>query len=239
MWKVVGVLAVLTIIVVSTAFDKLSDSELFSPALHSARADNLEAQTEALRAQNAHQQRQYELELREMEAKTAVEVQALKERRAIESELLRLAGILGLVTVFGAVLALAFAFSYCLIMTANAPPKEPELVRKQYVHRNRASYDGFLAFCDDFFLSNGRCLPPNYDYGRPDGERKYYPDGISSNVAQSYISILEENAIFKSGANGCGEQVIRRSINTLNDIKLRISRETFDSLQAVRQNGVG
>ncbi len=240
-WKIL--VAVLIIIVVAVAVIKLSD-----------------AITEASRARTVYQQQQYERELREAEAKAAVEDQALRDRRAVQSELLRLGGTLGLVTGSIAVLALAFAFSYRLMINTNISPKEPEparkqfvnitttgaspekqqLVKKQHVHPNRTSYDGFLAFCDDYLLSNGRRLLPNYDYSRPDAKREYYPDGISADVAEFYVSVLKKTPILRMGNNGCdGWMILSPQINTLGDIKLRISQETFKGLRAVGQKGAG
>lgn len=100
-------------------------------------------------------------------------------------------------------------------------------IQRSNVSAFHVSYDGFLAFCADFILSNGhRALP--LDCTRPDDRRRYYPTGISPDVAQIYFLILRQARIITSRTNGCSEWTLRRKISKMDDIRLRIPRENFD-----------
>ncbi|HID62019.1 MAG TPA: hypothetical protein EYP49_04675 [Anaerolineae bacterium] len=101
----------------------LGGSELLRPTLHAAKADKIKAETAALRAQAAYEQRQREIELRLVEQKAAVELQALRDRRAIELELLEVAVTVSLMVGSAAVTALALAGSYYLVERAKALPE--------------------------------------------------------------------------------------------------------------------
>lgn len=105
--------------------------------------------------------------------------------------------------------------------------KSPPSIQRSNVSAFHVSYDGLLAFCADFILSNGhRALP--LDCTRPDDRRRYYPTGISPDVAQGYLSILDRARIVILGTNGRSEWALREGINKVNDIRLRISHKAFD-----------
>jgi len=238
----------------------LGNSELLNPSLHRAKVDKLKAETEAFRAQTAYEQRQREIELRLAEEKAAVELQALQDRRAKESEFLELAAIVGLIVGSIVVTTLGIGASYYIIAKARALPqgqavkgiqlsdqrtqplmsqrdqrniseraKGPLSIQGSNVDPSRISYDGFLALCADFILPNSHQELP-LDYTQPDDRRQYYSNGISHEVAQLYFSILQRARIVILGTNGCAGWVLRRQIQTLDDIKLRISREAFEDI---------
>jgi len=221
----------------------LGGSELFSPSLSAAKADKLEAETAALRAQTAYEQRQREIELRLAEQKAAAELQALHDRHAVELALLEIAGIVGQVVGSIVLIILAVAAAYYLIAKAKALLKGqamkeiqrsdqktlPSMIQRSNIGAFDVSYDGFLAFCADFILSNGcRVLP--LDCTQPDVRRKYYPNGISPDVTQIYFLILCQARIVTLKTNGCSEWVLRQRVSTIDDIRFRIPRETFDEV---------
>ncbi len=216
----------------------LGNSEPLNPSLHSAKVDKLKAETEALRAQAAYEQRQREIELRLIEEKATVELQALQNRRARELELLKKATTIGLIVGSVAMTALAIATSYYLIEKARAlrsdkrtpsamSQKGQDSIREAGVNPSRVSYDGFLAYCSDFALANGhRTL--SLDYTQLDSKRSYYPHGISPDVAGVYLAILQQNArIVTLGTNGYRGWILRSQIKNIDDIKFRISLEAF------------
>jgi len=183
------------------------------------------------------------MELRLAEQKAAAELQALQARRAVELELLEIAGIVGQVVGSIVVIILAAAAACYLIAKAKALLKgqamkeiqrsdqktRPSMIQRSNVGAFDVSHDGFLAFCDDFILSNGcRVLP--LDCTQPDDRRKYYPTGISPDVAQIYFSILRQARIVTLKTNGSSEWVLRQRISTIDDIRFRIPRETFDEV---------
>jgi membrane protein YdbS with pleckstrin-like domain len=100
-------------------------------------------------------------------------------------------------------------------------------IRRANINLFSTSYEGFLAFCEDYVLANGRQALP-LDYTRPDNTRKYYPGGISPEAAETYLSILCQARIIVLRGNGHREWVIRRQIRNLHDIRRRISRQAFD-----------
>jgi hypothetical protein len=221
----------------------LGGSELFSPSLNAAKADKLKAETAALRAQAAYEQRQREMELRLAEQKAAAELQALQDRRAVESELLEITATVGPVVASAVMIILAAAVSYYLIAKARALPKGqavketqrsdqetlPSVIQRSNIGAFDVSYYAFLAFCADFILSDGcRVLP--LDCTQPDVRRKYYPNGISPDVAQIYFLILCQARIVTLKTNGRSEWVLRQRISTIDDISFRIPCETFNEV---------
>lgn len=113
----------------------------------------------------------------------------------------------------------------------------PSSIQRSNVNPDRVSYDGFLAFCSDFVLSNGHQSLP-LDYTRPDHSRRYYPGRMLPNVGKFYISILDQARIIIPGNNGCNEWVLDKRISKIDDISLRISPEAFYS-QVIEWNNVG
>jgi len=100
-------------------------------------------------------------------------------------------------------------------------------IRRVNVNPFSTSYEGFLAFCEDFVLANDRqLLPPQY--ARPDSARRYYSEGISPEVAETYFSVLCQARIIASRGNGHREWAVRQQIRNLHDIRRRISRQAFD-----------
>lgn len=231
----------------------LGDSELLSPSLNTAKADRIKAETAALRAQTAYEQQQRSIELRLAEQKADAELQALQARRAMESELLEIAGIIGQVVGSIVVVMLAAAVSYYLIAKARALLKEQAVkeirrsdqktrpsvserkqesiservqslpsIQRSNVSAFHLSHEGFLAFCADFILSNGhRALP--LDCTQPDDRRRYYPTGISPDIAQIYLWILCRARIVILGVNGRSEWILRQQIRNINDVGRLIS----------------
>jgi len=94
----------------------------------------------------------------------------------------------------------------------------------------QANYDGFLAFCVDFVLPfNGyRTLPQ--DYTQPDGKRTHYRTGIAPDMAKIYLWVLDQVRIVVSGTDGRSGWILRRQIQTIDDIKLRVSHEVFEDI---------
>jgi len=238
----------------------LGDSELLSPSLNTAEADRIRAETAALRAQTAFEQQQRSIELRLAEQKADAELQALQARRAKELELLETTTTVGQVVGSTVAIVLAVAASYYLIAKARALPKgqavreiqrsdqktlpsiskrkpksvperakSPPSIERSNVSAFHVSYEGFLAFFADFMLSNGRRMLLQ-DCTRSDDRRRYYPTGISPEVARTYCSILEEARIVTSGTNGRSEWTLQQRINNIDDISCRISREAFDKV---------
>ena len=113
--------------------------------------------------------------------------------------------------------------------------RRPPPIQKSNVSPDRISHDGFLAFCSDFALSSGHQTLP-LEYTRPDSRRRYYPQGISDDVAQTYISILRRTRIIVPGTNGYSGEILRQRIGTLDDIRFRIPRGAFE--RAIRENDV-
>lgn len=198
----------------------LGGSELLNPSLNSAKADKLNAETAAFRAKMVHEQRQREVELRLVEEKAAIELQALRDRRAREAELLEFAGIVGLVTGSAVAIALTVAASYYIVAKARISMKG---------QATNARYERFLDFCENRVLSNGHQPLPldssqwNYGGSSPSGK-------ISPHEAQTYISALQRARIIKRGSNGCTEWVLDKRINDIGDVQRRISREAFDRI---------
>jgi len=117
---------------------------------------------------------------------------------------------------------------------ATSPPS----IQRSNVNPDRVSYDGFLAHCSDFVLSNGH-QTLSLDYTQPDSRRSYYPHGISPDVADIYFTILRQTArIVTLGTNGYHGWILRPQIKDIDDIRLRISREAFYS-QVIEWNNVG
>jgi len=113
-------------------------------------------------------------------------------------------------------------------MAAEDTKSHPSLQRSK-VSAFHVNYEGFLAFCDDFLLSNGHRVLP-LDYTQPDGERRYYSSGISPEVAQIYFLILRRARIVISGTNGYTGWTLHQQIRKINDISHRIPHEAFDDI---------
>lgn len=124
-------------------------------------------------------------------------------------------------------------------MVAKRAKSSPSIQRSD-ISAFHLSYESFLAFCADFILSSDhRTLP--LDCTQPDGKRRYYPNGISPDVAQIYFSILRQARIITSKTNGRSEWTLRQGISTINDIRLRIPREKFNEVSNLyfRLNRIG
>jgi hypothetical protein len=215
----------------------LGNSELFSPSVHAAKADKLKAEAAVLREQTEYERSKHEIEL-----------EALQRRRDKQLELMEPIAIVGMVVGCTVVLAVGAAVSYKLVKgasvsqnrpVANAKPQsvsEPNLftsserLRQESASKprhspiNRASidpseptYDGLLAYCCDFLL------PVN-------GTEPFYAQGITPEVTDFYLRILSEARIITCGINGRTEWTLRRQIKGLGDVRLRISRQAFESL---------
>lgn len=117
----------------------------------------------------------------------------------------------------------------CTISLAAKPIKSPPSIQRSNVSAFYVSYDGLLAFCADFILSNGRGVLP-LDCTRPDAGRRYYPTGISPDIAQIYLLILCRARIVILGTNGRSEWALRQQISRIDDIGHRISREAFEGI---------
>lgn len=209
-----------------------------------------EIELKALEEQAAYEQRRREIELSALEEQAkqqaVVEAQTLAARRAKELELLETFATVGQVVGFAVMITLAATVSYYLIAKARALSKGqvvkeiqrsdeatlPSIIQKSNVGPFDVSYEGFLAFCADFILSNGRRVLP-LDCTQPDGRRSYYPTGISADVVRIYSEILRRARIIVLETNGRHEWVVSRRILDIDDIKLRISRHAFDRIAAL------
>jgi hypothetical protein len=100
--------------------------------------------------------------------------------------------------------------------TPEHDPGQP-MIERANVSPSRVTYDGLLAYCYDFLLhSNGTVI--------------FYPTGISSEVAQFYLSVLRQARIITDGTNGHCEWAVQRRITGIDDVGVRISRQAFDRL---------
>jgi hypothetical protein len=99
------------------------------------------------------------------------------------------------------------------------PEYDPNLslIERANVRASRATYDGFLAYCYDFFLG-------------PDSMVVFYPKGIAPAVAEFYRTILQQARIITEGSSGRYEWTVQRRITDLRDVGSRISRQAFDRL---------
>lgn len=208
---------------------------------------NLELQR--AQQQAAQAQRLREIELQKAEQKAAAELQALKEFQAAEAEFLQGMAYIGPIVLAIALLCPAFAASYYLIRKGIALqikqiPKAPGNIGQHFANLAngafqvqqlnisvcKPSYNGLLAFCEDFVLPNNRELPSCQHYEQPDNQRKYYPNGISADTAQAYLTILRRVGITTLEINGGLKWIRRQQIANLDVIRRRISREAFDKV---------
>lgn len=225
----------------------LGGSELLSPSVHAAKADKLEAEAAALRAQTASEERQRRIALDIAEQKAAVELQALQARRARQLELMEPLAVGGVVVGSIAALTVTIAVSYYFITKARAAAgKVPE--RKQSVnHRivsspsnqkrgrtsqgvqtsspidsakvrsDQVTYDGFLAHFDEYIL-------------HPHHVRVFYRTGIAPEIEDIYLTVLTETGIITWQTNGHSGWVLPWEIRNVETVRQRISQRTFYSL---------
>ena len=90
-------------------------------------------------------------------------------------------------------------------------------IERAHVSPSRATYEGLLAYCYDFFL-------------RPNGIVIFYPNGISPAVAEFYRTILRQARIITGGDRGYFEWILQRRITCVDDVRERIPRQNFDRL---------
>lgn len=225
----------------------LGGSELLSPSVHAARADKLEAEAAALRAQTAYEEHQRQIALDTAEQKAAVELETLQARRAKQLELMEPIAFVGMIVGSIAAITLTIAVSYYLVTKARAGAKKvPERGRsvdhktgpsrlnqerarashsirtsspidRAKVRSDQVTYDGFLAHLDEYLLH------PNHD-------RVFYCTGIAPEVEDIYLAILTETGIITWRTNGHSGWILPREILDIEDVRQRISRRTFYSL---------
>lgn len=247
--KAVCTLIVLLLIGAVAAGMFLGGSELFSPSVHEARAEKLEAEAAARRAETAYEERQRRLEMDEEEQKAAVEVQALRERRAIELELIKPLTIVGMVVGSIVALTLTAAIAYYYIAQATAVRGEGQSpAGKQPVHYSAglppssrqgqgaartttpgAPVAGARVHPDD--VSYDGCLAYVYDHGlHPDRAPVFYPRGLVSEVENVYVEVLTRARIIVSGRNGGSGWTLAPGVRRIEDVKRGMSRHEFYNL---------
>ena len=201
--------------------------------------------------QAAYDQQQRELYLREEEQRVAAEAQALYESRMFKAELyevlarvLPVAGAIallcpGLAAAYywikkGAVLARthpptegarAGTRPYLAKVKGNAPP-----IQRANISVCSPSRNGFLAFNEDFVLTDDPMLPSILDYGQPDSRRRYYPNGIAPDLASVYLDVLRRNGIVALSSDGSSEWVRCRQPIDLCVISRWVSDQDFDEI---------
>jgi hypothetical protein len=198
----------------------LAGAELFNPSLNTAKAEKLRAETAALQAQTAYERRQREIELRKAEEATVIELQALRDRRAREAELLEFAGIVGLVTSSAVAIVLTVAASYYVVAKARISMKG---------QATDARYERFLDFCENRVLSNGR-QPLPLDYSRWNNGQSNPSGKMSLAEVRTFFLALKGARIIKRGSNGYAGWVLDKRISDIADIRYRISPEAFDKI---------
>ncbi len=222
----------------------LGGSELLSPRIRSAEAERIRAEAEALRAETAAKARERALAIQLQQQEAEVELQALRERRARQLEMVEPLAIAGVVTVAGAVFALTAVGCYCLVKRARSAPSlsgadqgtrssEPHLVapavsatrpaRQQHpqpgfdlqgVRSDTVSYEGLLAYCDEFLF-------------RPSYARRCFAAGIAPWLDQFYLSVLVAARVVVAREDGT-RWILRDRFGGIEDVARQISREAFE-----------
>ena len=210
--------------------------------------------------QAAYEQRQREIEIQLMEQRAANKLQGLQDRQKAVLKFWEtlaivgpLAGALILTTLVALVIYCRFtgaltrqkrqvsratrcSSTYLASSAAErAPAGTSERADSLHtalgakVSAFHASYAGFLAFCDDFVLSNRQGTLYS-DYTQPDIGRKYYSSGISSEIAQLYMSILSRARGIIAQTDNRSNWTLHEQITELDDIRCRIPAEAFDTV---------
>jgi hypothetical protein len=215
----------------------VGNSERLNPSMHAARVDRLEAEAEAIRAQTAYEEQKHQIELQALREREA--------RRQEMQEPVTIAGLItGSIVATCLVTSLSYylvARGQALSgrheenwtsgrrhITEPASPMErqkgtarrdpgPLMIERANVSPSRVTYDGLLAYFNDFFLS-------------PNGTVIFYTKGISPAVAEFYRTVLQQARIITAGSSGHFEWTLQRRITCIDDVRERISRQAFDRL---------
>jgi hypothetical protein len=215
----------------------LGNSELLNPSMNAAEVDKLEAEAEAIRAQTAYEEQKHQIELQALREREA--------RRQEMQEPMTIAGLIA-GSIVATCLATSLSYYFVARgqalsgrheenrtsgrrhITEPASPMEkqkgtarrdpgPLMIDRANVSPSRVTYDGLLAYFNDFFLS-------------PDGTVIFYAKGISPAVAEFYRAVLRQARIITAGSSGHFEWTPQRRITCIDDVRERISRQAFDRL---------
>lgn len=238
----IGLLAVVAI--VGGAY--LGGSELLNPSLHAAKTDKLKAEAAALREKTAYESRKHDLELTLAEEKAALELETLQERRARQLELVEPLAIALTVIVCLGILIVAMAGSYCLILWAKqasgqraglrrersppSPVPKFEQGPRQGTERKHAVDHIAGVRVDPFRVTYDGLLAYVYEALNTNGADRFYPKGIKPEVEDAYLQMLEQTHVVKCYGNGQSAYVLRQQIKDLDDVELRIPRQSFEVL---------
>ena len=215
----------------------LGNSQFLNPSMHAARVEKVQAETEAIRAQTAREEREHE-----------IRVQALRERMARWQDAEPVAVVSFVAGLLLATL-IALPVTHYLVRKARASsggqvrnatpdrhhqgelplPAQTESfssstgmssIDRTNVHPSTLTYEGFLAYCHDLYFGTI-------------GSGRFFERGISPNAAFAYHQVLQQARIITGGANVNSKWRLRRCITCLDDVQARISRQAFDQLVGV------
>jgi hypothetical protein len=224
----------------------LGGSELFSPSVHRAKAEKLDAEAAALRAQTAYEQQKHEIELALAEKKAAAELQTLQERRARQLELMEPVTIVGVVVGSIVALTLTVTISYHFI-TRGRPVREMQMStsRQPVYHDTQGSSkpeqkqeaasetgqtpslaDRAKRCLNDITYEGFLAYVHDYIF-QPDSARVFYHAGIAPQVEDTYLTVLVETKIITWKTNGCSGWHLPGEIRDVADVRQRISRRAF------------
>jgi hypothetical protein len=86
-----------------------------------------------------------------------------------------------------------------------------------YFSHHVATNVGFYAFCEQFILMNKNW--EKHHYNSSDKSRRYYPCGISEQIAHYYLEMLRNAHILIPGPNGCSGERVSCRIRCIEDIE--------------------
>lgn len=95
--------------------------------------------------------------------------------------------------------------------------RTPSSIEESKVCSDQVTYDGFLAYFDEYIL-------------HPNRVRVFYRKGIAPEVEDIYLTILTEMEIITWKTNGHSGWILPGEIRSVEDVRLRISRCAFYNL---------